>query len=77
MGVASKIKCPHCGYEGERGDFVYMYEVTLYVVDSDVEREERERPVLVVCPRCKQGFFLEDPYGKLRSEHYKYPPSRQ
>ena len=44
-----------------------MYEVTLYLVDSHVEREERERPVLVVCPRCKQGFLLEDQYVKPRS----------
>jgi len=61
------LKCPFCGFEGSREDFSYIYEVTLYLVDSEVEKEERERPVLVVCPRCKQGFFLEDPYFKLRT----------
>jgi ribosomal protein S27AE len=60
-----RLKCPHCGFEGEAEDFTYMYEVTLYLVDSHVEREERERPILVVCPRCKQGFFLESPYSRF------------
>lgn len=43
-----------------------MYEVTLYVHDLDIEREERERPVLIICPMCKQGFFLEDPYARAK-----------
>ena len=62
--MAKKLKCPHCGFEGEAPDFYYMYEVTLFVYDSKVEPEERERPVLVICPKCRQGFFLEDPYAK-------------
>jgi ribosomal protein S27AE len=60
-----KIKCPHCGFEGDSSEFMYLYEVTLYLVDSMVEREERVRPVLVICPKCKQGFFLENPYERF------------
>lgn len=60
-----KIKCPHCGFEEEASAFKFIYEVTLYVINSHVEREERERPILVVCPRCKQGFFLENPYRRF------------
>jgi ribosomal protein S27AE len=60
-----KIKCPHCGFEGDSSEFMYLYEATLYLVDSMVEREERVRPVLVICPKCKQGFFLENPYERF------------
>lgn len=68
MGVLVKeLTCPHCGFKGSSEDFLYMYEVTLYVYDSEVEKEERERPVLVVCPKCKQGFFLEDPYKRFKA----------
>jgi uncharacterized C2H2 Zn-finger protein len=67
-----KLKCPLCGYEGFKEEFTYIYEVTLYYIDSSIEREGRERPVLVICPRCKQGFFLEDPYRRFKeSELYK------
>lgn len=61
-----------CGYEGKRKEFMYIYEATIYLIDSNVEKEERERPVLVVCPVCKQGFFLDDPYFKFKTrELYK------
>ncbi|MEM1695009.1 MAG: hypothetical protein QXO48_01950 [Desulfurococcaceae archaeon] len=60
------IKCPYCGFEDKSPEFTYIYEATLYVHSGEVEREERERPVLVVCPRCKQGFFLEDPYARVK-----------
>lgn len=63
-----KIKCPHCGFEGDSSEYIFIYEVTLYVIDSRVEREERERPILVVCPKCKQGFFLDNPYKRF----YRY-----
>lgn len=66
-----KIKCPHCGYEGSKKDFLYMYESTLYVVDNRVEQEERERPVLIICPRCRTGFFAEDPYALFHKGFYK------
>ncbi|MET1160084.1 MAG: hypothetical protein ABWW65_03900 [Thermoprotei archaeon] len=59
------IACPYCGYRGKPEDFTYIYESVLYVADDHVLPEERERPVLVVCPRCKRGFFLESPYKKL------------
>ncbi len=60
-----KIKCPYCGYEGRPEDFTYIYESVLYIADHEVAPEERERPPLVICPRCKKGFFLESPYRKL------------
>ena len=60
------IKCPYCGFEGESGLFDYLYEVTLYVINATIEKEERKRPVLVICPHCKQGFFLEDPYRMVK-----------
>ncbi|MEM4718090.1 MAG: hypothetical protein QXE81_04960 [Desulfurococcaceae archaeon] len=63
-----KMKCPLCGYEGNKEEYFYMHEATIYVVDDEVEREERERPILVICPRCKQGFFLIDPYLRFRSK---------
>lgn len=63
-----KLKCPLCGYEGNRDEYLYMYETTIYIVDSEIEREERERPIMIICPRCKQGFFLVDPYSRLRSK---------
>lgn len=61
-----KLTCPHCGHAGDVTEFTFMYESTIYVVDNHVEKEERDRPVLVVCPKCKQGFFLEDPYGRFK-----------
>lgn len=66
MNYERKLECPHCGYKSGVREFLYMYEATLYLVNSEVEKEERERPILVICPRCGQGFFLEDPYSKIR-----------
>jgi ribosomal protein S27AE len=43
-----------------------MYETTIYVVEKQTLSEERERPILVICPRCGEGFFLESPYSKVR-----------
>lgn len=60
-----KIKCPYCGFEEEPKEFTYIYESVLYVADHEVVREERERPIVVVCPKCGKGFFLESPYKKL------------
>ncbi len=63
--MVKKIKCPYCGYTGEPKDFTYMYETVLYLADDHVVPEERERPILVICPRCGRGFFLKTPYSKL------------
>lgn len=61
-----KITCPYCGYAGKPCDFYYMYEAVLYATDSEeVIKESRERPPLVICPRCKKGFFLESPYKRF------------
>ncbi len=60
-----RIKCPYCGYTGDPGDFYYMYESVLYIADHEVLPEDRERPVLIICPRCKRGFFLESPYRRV------------
>ncbi len=59
------IKCPYCGYEAPISEFIFMYESVLYVADHEVLHENRERPPLVICPRCKRGFFLESPYKKV------------
>ncbi|MEM1628627.1 MAG: hypothetical protein QXP02_00975 [Desulfurococcaceae archaeon] len=64
-----KIKCPFCGFEGSSENYDYMYETTLYMVNSSITREERERPILVICPRCKQGFFMDNPYKVFYREH--------
>jgi ribosomal protein S27AE len=61
-----KLKCPNCGFEGEIGEFSFIYETTIYVVEKQTLSEERERPILVICPRCGEGFFLESPYSKVR-----------
>ncbi|ADI31873.1 hypothetical protein Shell_0757 [Staphylothermus hellenicus DSM 12710] len=60
-----KIKCPYCGYEGDPKEFTFIYESVLYLADHEVLPEQRERPVVVVCPKCGRGFFLESPYKKL------------
>jgi len=65
------LKCPFCGFEGEISDFTFMYEVVLYTVDHEVLREDRERPPLVICPKCKQGFFLESPYKRFYGKKNK------
>ncbi|RLG81228.1 MAG: hypothetical protein DRO13_01750 [Thermoprotei archaeon] len=64
------IKCPYCGFIGKPRDYTYMYEAVLYVADQEVLKEERERPVLLICPRCNRGFFLESPYQKLLERLY-------
>ncbi len=60
-----KITCPYCGYTGDPSEFEYMYESVLYVADHEVLPEERDRPILVICPKCRGGFFLESPYKKV------------
>ncbi|OYT40601.1 MAG: hypothetical protein B6U89_01595 [Desulfurococcales archaeon ex4484_58] len=65
-----KITCPYCGYTSEPKDFLYIYESVLYLRNHEVVPEERERPVLIICPRCKKGFFLESPYQKLLEKLY-------
>ena len=42
-----------------------MYESVLYAADDHVVPEERERPVLIICPRCGNGFFRESPYSRF------------
>lgn len=59
------IKCPWCGFTGKPGEFLYIQETTLYYTGKGVDMEERERPLMVVCPRCREGFYLESPYSKL------------
>jgi len=61
-----KLKCPNCGFEGGVEEFSFMYETTIYVVEDQPLPEERERPILVICPRCGEGFFLDSPYSKVR-----------
>lgn len=64
--MVKKLTCPYCGFKGEPKDFYFMYESVLYTTSTeDVVKENRERPVLVICPRCKQGFFLESPYERF------------
>lgn len=65
------ITCPHCGYSGMSEDFYYIYESTIYVIDEEVQPEERDRPVLIICPRCRQGFFIEDPYWRFHEGIFK------
>ena len=60
-----KITCPYCGYTSDPSGFDYMYESVLYVADHEVLPEERDRPILVICPKCRRGFFLESPYKKI------------
>jgi len=60
-----RIKCPYCDFEGEAKEFWIMYESVLYLEDSKVEKEWRERPPYIICPSCKNGFFLESPYTKF------------
>jgi uncharacterized C2H2 Zn-finger protein len=64
-GGERTIRCPYCGYEGPASDFTFMYESVLYMADHEIIGEKRERPPLVICPRCGRGFFLESPYTKL------------
>lgn len=64
MGLKT-IKCPFCGYIGKSSDFTYIYESVIYIFDDQVSKEERDRPVLVVCPRCGQGFFMKSPYSRF------------
>ncbi|WP_156915429.1 hypothetical protein [Desulfurococcus amylolyticus] len=66
------IKCPWCGFMGEPGEFLYIQEATLYYTGKGVDREERERPLMVVCPRCREGFYLESPYSKLLEKTRDY-----
>ncbi|MEM1830292.1 MAG: hypothetical protein QXJ97_02030 [Desulfurococcaceae archaeon] len=40
MKNENKLKCPMCGYEGKRKEFMYIYEATIYLIDSNVEKEE-------------------------------------
>ncbi len=63
--VLDRITCPYCGFKGRTSDFYYMYEKVLYIADHSIADEERNRPVLIICPRCGKGFFLEDPYEKV------------
>ena len=70
MSSEKIIKCPYCGYEGKPGDFTYMYESVLYLADDHVVPEERDRPLLIICPRCKRGFFEKSPYQKLLDRLY-------
>ncbi|MEM0506158.1 MAG: hypothetical protein QXW58_02715 [Thermosphaera sp.] len=59
-----KLKCPKCGFEGDSKIFLFMYETTLYLLDHETIPEERERPILIICPKCGEGFFVESPYRK-------------
>lgn len=60
-----KLRCPRCGFEGDSKIFLFMYETTLYMINSKTIPEERERPIMVICPRCGEGFFMESPYYKV------------
>ncbi|MGC8953816.1 MAG: hypothetical protein ACP5N5_03760 [Desulfurococcus sp.] len=52
------IKCPWCGFMGEPGEFLYIQEATLYYTGKGVDREERERPLMVVCPGVERASIL-------------------
>jgi len=60
-----EIKCPHCGNVSEAKDYTLIYESVLYAVDYEVEREERIRPPILICPKCGKDFWLESPYEEL------------
>ncbi|MGQ4832619.1 MAG: hypothetical protein ACP6IS_01820 [Candidatus Asgardarchaeia archaeon] len=65
MKKAILIKCPFCGFEGYASEFYLMYESVIYEKQGNIEKELRERPPVVICPKCKQGFFLESPYERF------------
>jgi uncharacterized protein (DUF983 family) len=60
-----KLKRLNCGFEGGIGEFSLMYETSIHVVEEQTLSEEGERTILVICPRCGEG-FLESPYSKVR-----------
>jgi len=63
--LSKEIVCPYCGFKAPPEEFTYMYESVLYLADDRLLQEERERPVLVICPKCGGGFFLKSPYQKV------------
>ncbi len=63
--MGKKVRCPYCGYEADISEYYVMYESVLYAADDSVVPEDRVRPPLFICPRCKQGFFLESPYKRF------------
>ncbi len=63
-----KIKCPYCGYVGDSKDFYLLYEAVVNVALYKPLREERERPPLIICPKCGKAFPSGDFYGKIREK---------
>lgn len=61
-----KIKCPHCGFEGEAKDYFLLYEAVVNVSLYYVFRESRERPPLLICPKCNKTFVLEEHYEIIK-----------
>ena len=59
------IKCPFCGYRGNPSEFQLIYESVIYEDNEIIEKERRERPPLLICPKCRQGFFLDSPYSRF------------
>ncbi|ADV64666.1 hypothetical protein [Desulfurococcus mucosus] len=59
------LKCPRCGFTGRPEEFTFMQEATIYYTGRGLEHEERERPIMVICPRCGEGFYLESPVKRL------------
>jgi len=64
------LKCPRCGFTGEPREFIFIQESTLYYTGRGVEGEERERPLMAICPRCGEGFYLEPYYKRLLERLY-------
>ncbi len=65
MTKVAQIKCPFCGFQGKANEFYLMYEAVIYESSGITEKEKRERPPLVICPNCGNGFFLESPYERF------------
>jgi len=61
-----KIKCPYCGFEGEPKEFYLLYEAVVNVTLTSASKENRERPPLIICPKCGKAFPTANFYEKLR-----------
>jgi len=63
-----KIKCPYCGFEGEPKDYYLLYEAVVNVALFKPMEEGRERPPLLICPKCGKAFPLGEFYGKVKEK---------
>ena len=63
-----KIKCPYCGFEGEPKDYYLLYEAVVNVALFKPMEEGRERPPLLICPKCGKAFPSGEFYGKVKEK---------